>query len=158
MNAAAQPADAGGYIFACDRCKCEQHTRIPRLPAGWRLIEAAPHCDDCVRFHNFSRLPALAEDIRTQDSSSAINDEPPALLPQPCVGAAALEPAPHERQWQITVNFITDKGVVESSSIVHAANPLAAIDELVIQWSRIDEMFALTVTPAPLPARTAGVN
>lgn len=142
MNAAAQPADAGGYIFACDRCKCEQHTRIPRLPAGWRLIEAAPHCDDCVRFHNFSRLPALAEDIRTQDS----------------VDAVSLEPAPHIRKWQITVNFMTDKGIVESSSIVHAPNPLAAIEELVIQWSRIDEMFALTVTPAPLPARTAGVN
>jgi hypothetical protein len=55
-----------------------------------------------------------------------------------------------ERKWQIIANFHTDKGIVETSTTVTAHNPLAAIDELEVQWSRISEMYALTVTPAPL--------
>lgn len=142
MNNSTTPAQPEIKTYICERCQCEHNTAAGRLPAGWRLIEAAPHCDNCLRFVTYSG--------QTHDSTSAINDEHAPQPPTAAVGAGSLKPLAHERQWQIITVSHTDKGIVESSSTVRAHNPMAAIDELEVNWLRISEMVSVSVTAAPL--------
>jgi hypothetical protein len=55
-----------------------------------------------------------------------------------------------ERRWQIVAHFHTDKGIERAICTVAAPNPIAAIDELHVDWFCISELYALSVTPAPL--------
>lgn len=152
MNDSSAAQEIVTDTYVCTICTTEGlSARCDGLPIGWKkqkirvpenlCWENAILCPDCIAFQG--------QRERTHDSSSAINDDPPTPA-APEISAFARITPPRERKWHITVLFHTDKGVVESGSTVIAPNPLAAIDELQVVWSRLHEMFSITVTPAPL--------
>ena len=147
-------------------CACERTVNAPvageGLPAGWQIKIADGGvgwmipvilCPECANVEALIEDQTARRDAARAPASSATPSAPPAA-PAPATPVAAIPPAiprtAGERRWQITVTFHTEKGSVETVSTVRAINLLAAIDDLEVVWSRVSEMVAMTVVPAPL--------
>lgn len=122
-------------------CDCEKQFALPvdaPLPQGWGWRQIPKENGGCVEMPVCGDCIISLRNQETHDNTSAVNDTPPPIV------------RTGERKWQITVTFLTDKGCVEAVCIIHAANIMAALDEMQVVWSRLPEMVTLTVVLAPL--------
>ena len=144
-------------IYTCI-CEREGVGTVGVPPVGWRMVTRStdiwgdtPQCPDCIAF---AASVSAAEPDRTHDSSSAVNDDEPAVI-----ALRAYHPDNIKRPaarignlWQATLIFHDDKGVVESKGIIAAPNPLDASDLLraMVPSYRIADLVSIIITPPPV--------
>jgi hypothetical protein len=133
-------------------CPCGVETVASKImiPTGWKVDRNLDCviCPDCAA----AARRLLADEARTHDNSSAVNDE---AIPFPLKSQC-------KRSWQVEIYTSTDKGMVHIEFPVTGDDITTAfVFATKVCESRLqhgDNVVSLTITPAALNVRTDAVK
>jgi hypothetical protein len=152
------------HTHICSRCNAEYNVgNATLIPDGWQWHGGKLICGDCNTAASFM-AHSSADDQRTHDATSAIDDEPAARpnLTTHCASdksgrnIASWKGAKGQRLWQVDIERHTDKGVTNTECIVAAAHCVAALWIIPARDPiTMAEIVAISIKPASTMAQQA---
>ena len=155
------------HTHICSRCNAEYNGgNATLIPDGWQWHGGKLICGDCNTAASFM-AHSSADDQRTHDATSAIDDEP-AARPNLATHCASDKSGLHSenwkvrkgyRLWQVEIERHTDKGITTTEAGVSAANAHAALWIIPARAPLcLSEIAAISVKPASTLAQQSQIE